>query len=83
MDPIGLVQFRHAAYAFQQEGNEVELVAGCESPENFFESVRIGLPHAGGDLHAGQDEAGGGVFCLYFIEDGLQVLFGCGKGDAP
>ena len=57
---VGLVEFAHAAHAFEQEGNEHELVFTRDFAVELPKILGVLRAQVGGNLHAGEHDFGGG-----------------------
>lgn len=82
VDAVGLVEAGDAADVLKEEGDEGEVVFGGEGGEDVAEGGGVGGAHGWGDLHAGEDDAGIGIFGFDGVDDGLEVCGGAVDGDA-
>lgn len=80
VDAVGLVEAGDPADVLEEEGDEGGVVICGQFGEDVFECVGISGAHIGRDLHAGDDDRGVGVVCLYGVDDGLQVGDGSVEG---
>src|SRR6516225_1431400 len=83
MDTIGLVQIRHSADTFQEEGDQKDFIFICQLTEDGTETVCILISHIGGYAHPCQNNLCGRVFLSDFVYDPLQVFFGGCQGKPP
>ena len=81
VDAVGLVEAGDAADVLEEEGDEREVVFGGEGGEDVAKGGGVGGAHRGGNLHAGENDAGGGVLGFYGVDDRLEVGGGAGDGD--
>src|SRR5579872_2863806 len=81
MDAVTLVKRRDAADAFEEEGNEGDVVFFRQFGKQVAELFGIGVAHIRWDLHAGKDDFGGRIFIPDRVDNGLKIIAGAARGD--
>jgi hypothetical protein len=82
VDAVGLVEGGVAAYAFEEEGDEGDLIVSGEAGINIVEGGGVGGAHAWGDAHAAEEDLTFWISVADGVDNGLEVGMGGFDGDA-
>ena len=73
VDAVGLVEGGVAAYAVEEERNEGSVVLFRELGEDIVKGGGVGVAHARGHAHAGEEDLAGGITVTDGVDDRLEV----------